>query len=85
MLDPTRLLDSLFGVVNIPNVIWIDEGGVIVRPAEPGWPGAQDYPEPMKQMLAERARQAAEADEQGNGASRPNLMKVLQGGQDRAA
>lgn len=85
LLDPTHLLDSLFGVVNIPNVIWIDEDGVIVRPAEPGWPGAQDYPEPMKQMLAERARQAAEADEQGNETARPNLMKVLQGGQDREA
>ena len=80
LLDPTHLLDSLFGVVNIPNVIWIDEDGVIVRPAEPGWPGPQDYPESMRQMLAERARHAAEADERGDGASRPNLIKVLQGG-----
>ena len=39
LLDPTHKLDSLFGVVNIPNVVWIDEDGMIVRPAEPGWPG----------------------------------------------
>ena len=85
MLDPTHLLDSLFGVVNIPNVIWIDEDGVIVRPAEPGWPGPPEYPEPMRQMLADRARRAAEADAKGDGESRPNLTKVLQGGQDREA
>jgi hypothetical protein len=41
LLDPTHQVDALFGVVNIPNVIWIDENGVIVRPAEPGWPGGR--------------------------------------------
>ena len=41
LLDPTHQMDALFGVVNIPNVVWIDEQGVIVRPAEPGWPGAR--------------------------------------------
>lgn len=41
LLDPTHLVDSLFGVVNIPNVVWIDEAGMIVRPAEPGWPGGR--------------------------------------------
>ena len=41
LLDPTHQMDALFGVVNIPNVVWIDEHGVIVRPAEPGWPGAR--------------------------------------------
>ena len=34
-------MDALFGVVNIPNVVWIDEAGIIVRPAEPGWPGGR--------------------------------------------
>jgi len=38
LLDPTHRMDALFGVVNIPNVIWIDETGMIVRPPEPGWP-----------------------------------------------
>ena len=83
LLDPTHQLDALFGVVNIPNVIWIDEDGVIVRPAEPGWPGPTVYPEPMRTMLAERARQAAQAAEAGQAPARPNLMRLLQGGQDR--
>ena len=38
LLDPAHRMDALFGVVNIPNVVWIDEAGMIVRPPEPGWP-----------------------------------------------
>jgi hypothetical protein len=40
LLDPAHRMDALFGVVNIPSVVWIDEQGVIVRPPEPGWPSA---------------------------------------------
>jgi len=84
LLDPTHRMDALFGVVNIPNVIWIDENGVIVRPAEPGWPGETVYPESMRQMLAERARAVAEAPK-ADASPRPDLIKLLSGGQDRAA
>ena len=45
-------MDALFGVVNIPNVVWIDEQGIIVRPAEPGWPDA-------RQRLPDNIRDAA--------------------------
>jgi hypothetical protein len=38
LLDMQHRMDAMFGVVNIPNVVWIDEQGIIVRPAEPGWP-----------------------------------------------
>jgi len=84
LLDPTHQLDALFGVVNIPNVIWIDEQGVIVRPAEPGWPGPTVYPESFMKRMAEWAKQEAEAAAASD-RPRPNLMKLLQGGQDRAA
>lgn len=38
MIDTDHIVDRLFGVVNIPNGVWIDEEGTIVRPAEPAWP-----------------------------------------------
>ena len=40
LIDVAHLVDERFGVVNIPNSIWIDEAGIIVRPAEPAWPNA---------------------------------------------
>jgi hypothetical protein len=64
-------------------VIWIDEAGIIVRPPEPGWPGPQQYPESLKQAFAERARRAAEEAKVEGARKRPDLMKLLRGGQDR--
>jgi hypothetical protein len=84
LLDPTHQLDALFGVVNIPSVVWIDERGVIVRPPEPGWPGPTQYPESFRKRMAERAEQA-KRESTGDEPKRPNLMKLLQGGQDRSA
>ncbi|TMK53549.1 MAG: TlpA family protein disulfide reductase, partial [Actinobacteria bacterium] len=39
LVDDRHALDELFGVVNVPSGIWIDEEGMIVRPPEPAWPG----------------------------------------------
>ena len=35
LIDEHHRVAELFGVVNIPNAVWIDEQGMIVRPAEP--------------------------------------------------
>jgi hypothetical protein len=74
-------MDSLFGVVNIPNVVWIDEDGVIVRPAEPGWPDTrQEMPSDMRSSIPRmgRARTAPKPPE-----DKPR--GGIGGGQDREA
>ena len=76
-------MDALFGVVNIPNVVWIDEKGMIVRPAEPGWPDArQELPSNMRESIPKigRANGAPTAPEH-----RPEQMAVLLSGQNREA
>ncbi len=87
LLDPTHRLGAMFGVVNIPNVIWIDEQGIIVRPPEPGWPGPTEYPASFIQRMAERAKEeaqaaAASADDPVQ-PKKPNIASQLRGGQDR--
>jgi hypothetical protein len=39
LIDTAHVLDARLGVVNVPNAVWIDGDGMIVRPAEPAWPG----------------------------------------------
>lgn len=38
LIDQAHALDELLGVVNVPNGVWIDEAGMIVRPPEPAYP-----------------------------------------------
>jgi hypothetical protein len=38
LIDQTHYMDARFGVTNIPQVLWIDEGSVIVRPPHPASP-----------------------------------------------
>ena len=75
LIDTEHVLERAFGVVNIPNVIWIDEAGMIVRPAEPGWAGPAEYPEWLANLMAERERKAAEKGEEA--------LAALRSGQDR--
>ena len=35
LIDEAHVTDELFGFVNVPNAVWIDEEGVLVRPAHP--------------------------------------------------
>ena len=76
LLDPTHLVDRLFGVVNIPNVIWIDEDGMIVRPPEPGWP--------VDPATLRPASPAQQRPDDAEAQRRRRLMALLAGGQDRA-
>jgi hypothetical protein len=57
LIDIAHDMDARFGVVNIPSGTWIDEQGVIVRPAEPAWPGPPLQPPPPRPNAAVDARQ----------------------------
>jgi hypothetical protein len=50
LIDQAHVLDELFGVVNVPNGVWIDEDGVIVRPAEPAHPGHNPVTDSFRTM-----------------------------------
>lgn len=80
LVDPTHKMDAIFGVLNVPNVVWIDEHGVIVRPPEPGWPG------PRPEGIMERLRAALPALGRAPNAPAPREgppVDVLASGQDR--
>lgn len=47
LIDAEHRCDELFGIVNVPTGVWIDEGGAIVRPPEPAWPGKSMFREIM--------------------------------------
>ncbi len=38
LIDSSHLVDELFGIVNVPSGVWIDEQGIIVRPPETAYP-----------------------------------------------
>jgi tetratricopeptide (TPR) repeat protein len=74
LVDPGHLLDEHFGVLNVPNGVWIDEAGTIVRPAEPAHPGRNPesesfrnvdlstVPEDMREMLTEARKIHSDPD-----------------------
>ena len=50
LIDSAHVVDELFGMVNVPNAVWIDEDGMIVRPAEPAFPGKNPVLDSFKEM-----------------------------------
>src|SRR5688572_11316130 len=66
LIDTTHRMSELFGVINIPNGVWIDEQGTIVRPVEAASPhpaterGAYQpldgLPDHMNEVLDEASR-----------------------------
>lgn len=67
LIDRHHVLAELFGVINIPSSVWIDEEGMIVRPAEPAPAPPQpnagprlglppEAPQRMREIMAEAAK-----------------------------
>jgi len=65
LIDAQHAVDALFGIVNVPMSVWIDEQGVIVRPPEPAFPKRASYrdvaiseqlPQRLRDMLAEAGK-----------------------------
>ena len=82
LLDHDYQMASLFGVVNIPNIIWINEEGMIVRPAEPGWPGERT---PIPKEMFEAIPKTGRAPNAPVRTTPPvDQMALLASGQDRA-
>lgn len=43
LIDEGHVLDELYGIVNVPSGVWVDENGVIVRPPEPAFAAYPDW------------------------------------------
>ncbi len=50
MIDRAHVVDERLGIVNVPNGVWIDEEGMLVRPAEPAFPGPNPLLDSLKSM-----------------------------------
>jgi peroxiredoxin len=59
LVDATHAVGRLFGVTNVPTGIWIDENGMIVRPAEPAFPGRVVVFEELKRADLRREQEQA--------------------------
>lgn len=74
LIDRHHVLADAFGITNIPQSVWIDEAGVIVRPAEtapepprpespaPAQQAAAEMPQHFVEMMAEAARIPHDSD-----------------------
>ena len=76
LVDVGHVMAERFGVVNIPNGVWIDEDGMIVRPAEPAWPpgtptgprtaaGDAAVPDHMREIFVEASKISVDREAYG--------------------
>ena len=56
LIDRAHLVDELFGIFNVPMGVWIDEEGMIVRPAETAFPVRRPTDRPLPDDLSPRMR-----------------------------
>jgi len=64
LIDERHLLDGLFGIVNVPSGVWVDEGGVIVRPPEPAFSAYPDWGEGVGEDATEYQRRTLGLEQQ---------------------
>jgi tetratricopeptide (TPR) repeat protein len=64
LIDERHLLDQLFGIVNVPSGLWIDEAGRIVRPPEPAFAARPDWAEGIGDDATEYQRRTLQLEEQ---------------------
>jgi hypothetical protein len=64
LIDERHILDGLFGIVNVPTGVWIDETGVIVRPPEPAFSARPDWAEGLNEDATEYQRRTVRLEEQ---------------------
>lgn len=50
LVDRAHVVDEVFGMVNVPNGVWVDEEGTLVRAAEPAHPGHNPVTESFRTM-----------------------------------
>ncbi len=68
LLDPEHSLGATLGIINVPMSVWIDEQGVLVRPAEPAFAprergyGDVDLPPETPQRMRDMLKEAAKLD-----------------------
>ncbi len=61
LLDETHRLGELYGIVNVPTGVCIDEAGMIVRPPETAFPGRPRYLDvPLPETVSPRLREVLE-------------------------
>src|SRR3989442_15298828 len=62
LIDRDHRLAELYGIVNVPQAVWIDEAGRILRPAEPAGayegfrkmnPTTRELPEDLARLTAQ--------------------------------
>ena len=64
LIDEGHLLGGLFGIVNVPSGVWVDENGMIVRPPEPAFSARPDWREGLDEGASEYQRRTVELEEQ---------------------
>ena len=71
LLDAAHRLGDLYGIVNVPTGVWIDESGALVRPPEPAFPARPaflDQPPPetatprLREVMAEARKLKMDGD-----------------------